>query len=295
MAITKPAIDISRETPGLIPLPAEISTEIWQDAREASVIQRLGSRISLPAGGKKIPIITGDSEAEWVGETNEKPVGDASFDFKTITPYKAALIELFSDEFRRDYNSLYAALQERLPTALGALFDKAALGFAASPGTGFDTLAGSPSVTLNGYDDYLDVLEKVSDAKGKTTGWAFSDKAEINALRHVDKNGRPILIDKINTEGSVGSILARPVYKSQNVQSGDVIGVAGDWNTAYWGVVEDISLSINTDGSVRKNGEDYHLWQRNMFAVRVEFEVGFAVRDDQRFVKLKAGSATPGS
>lgn len=283
-------VDISRQTTGLIPLPPEISTEIWQDAREASIVQRLGTRISLPAGGKKIPIITGDSEAEWVGETAEKPVGNATFAFKTITPYKAALIEMFSDEFRRDYSTLQSALQERLPAALGNLFDATALGFKASPGSGFDTLAAAPEVEIAEYSDYVNALRSVSAGKGKTTGWALSDEAELNALDHLDADGRPIFIDKVTTEGSVGSILARPVYKTETVRNDatDVVGFAGEWSSAYWGVVNDISFSVNTNGTVRKGGVDYHLWQRNMFAVRVEFEIGFAVRDVNRFVKLTA-------
>ena len=66
-----------------------------------------------------------------------------------------------------------------------------------------------------------------------------------------------------------------------------------------WGTVEGVSISINegtiTDGTttVDTSGTDtvdipnlVNLWQRNMFAVRAEIEIGFQVRDTARFVKL---------
>jgi len=38
--------------------------------------------------------------------------------------------------------------------------------------------------------------------------------------------------------------------------------------------------------------ETLNLWQRNMFAVRAEFEVGFAVRDVNRFVRITSEQGT---
>src|SRR5699024_1050034 len=100
------AIDVSRKSDGLIELPSEISSQIWADTVDQSIVQTLAPKISLPSGGVSIPIITGDPEADWVAETAEKPVGDSTFGSKVITPYKMAVIELFSDEFRRDYGAL---------------------------------------------------------------------------------------------------------------------------------------------------------------------------------------------
>ena len=129
------AIDINRGTTGVIKLPAAVSTEIWANTLENSAVQARARKVALPAGGLTIPMITGDPEAGWVNETDEKPVSDSKFGSKVMTPYKLAVIELFSDEFRRDLPGLYAELARRLPFALGRKFDKAALGLEAAPGT----------------------------------------------------------------------------------------------------------------------------------------------------------------
>ena len=292
------AVDVSRQTTGLIELPTEISTQIWADTIDNSIVQTLTPRISLPAGGVSIPMITGDPEAGWVNETEEKPVGDSTFGSKVITPYKMAVIELFSDEFRRDYGALYAALAERLPKALGRLFDETTLGQKPVPGSGFDSLAAAPEVTVDSYAGYLSALRSVATNGGELQSWALGANAEIDAMGIVDADGRPLFIRDVTTEGSIGSILARPVYKARNAEftvpagSGgtpaavDVKGLAGEWSSAMWGSVEGIKVAMTDQGTINKGGVQYNLWQRNMFAIRAEVEVGFAVRDVNRFVKL---------
>lgn len=299
------AVDVSRKSAGLVALPTEISSQIWADTVDNSIVQTLCPKISMPAGGITIPMITGDPEAGWVNETDEKPVGDSTFGSKVITPYKMAVIELFSDEFRRDYGALYAALAERLPKALGRLFDETTLGQKAAPGSGFDTLANAPAVELDGYDGYLGALSSVSSGGGDVTAWALSPTAEIATLGFKDVNQRPLFINEVTTQGSVGSVLARPVYRAKNAKfaladldgsgagtaGGNVVGIAGDWGSATWGSVEGIKVAMTDQGTINKGGVQYNLWQRNMFAIRAEVEVGFAVRDPKRFAKLV--NATP--
>src|SRR5690606_37106335 len=100
-----------------------------------------------------------------------------------------------------------------------------------------------------------------------------------------------LFIRDVKDDGSVGSVLARPVFKTQHVKhavpgGNDVVGFGGDWGSAVWGYVEGLKIDISEQATLNDGGTALNLWQRNMFAVRVEFEVGFAVRDANRFVKL---------
>lgn len=294
------AVDISRKTSGLIALPSDVSSQIWADTLNNSIVQQLTPKIALPAGGISIPVITGDPEAAWVAETDEKPVSDSTFGSKMITPYKMAVIELFSDEFRRDYSALYGALAERLPKALGRLFDETTLGQKPAPGSGFDTLADAPVVPTPDYNGYLAALRSVASAGGDVEAWALGPNAEIDTMGIVDGDGRALFMRDAITQGSIGSILARPVYKARNAEfalddldgsgsgsgGGTVKGIAGEWSSAMWGSVEGIKIAMTDQGTVNKGGTQYNLWQRNMFAIRAEVEVGFAVRDVNRFAKL---------
>ena len=290
------AIDINRGTNGLVTLPSEISNEIWTNTAEQSVIQTLARKIELPAGGLQIPVITGDPEAGWVAETAEKPVSDSTFGSKTMGVYKLAVIELFSDEFARDMTAVYNALVERLPQALGRKFDQTVLGDTA-PGDNFDVLGAAPDFALDGTTaPFFGALESVSEAGGDVTGWALAPAAEIASMQINDTTGRPLLLGDLRTDGSIGSVLARPAYRARNVQVGDTVGLAGDFSQAMWGAVEGIKVDINNQGTVTKGSEQINLWQRNMFAVRCEVEVGFAVRDVNRFAKLtKAAGGAEGN
>lgn len=286
-------VDINRGTSG-INLPAAVSQEIWAETQRQSVVQQLARGIQLPGAGLTIPIITGDPVAEWVSETGEKPVSKSTFGSKNIKGYTLAVIEPFSNQFRRDLPALYTACVSRLPLALAKTFDRTCLGFSASPGSGFDTLAAAPAVDLDAdvYDGFLGALSSVVDEDADVTAWALSGQGEVAALAAKDKQDRPLFIDSVTREGSVGQVLGRPVYKTPHAFNGanGTVGFGGDWGSAVWGYVEAISISISDQASLTVAGEEeqINLWQRNMFAVRAEFEVGFAVRDVNRFVRITA-------
>ena len=285
------AIDINRGTAGVIKLPAEVSSEIWANTLENSAVQARARKVALPAGGLTIPMITGDPEAGWVNETDEKPVSDSKFSSKVMTPYKMAVIELFSDEFRRDLPGLYAELVRRLPYALGRKFDKAALGLEEAPGTGFDTLADAPEIALDGtIKPFRAGLKSVAANQGVVDGWTLTEEARVDALDIADGINRPLLVSDYSTAGQVGTILGKPVSTTRALEGSNVAGFAGEWSSAVWGAVEDIQIDINDRGSVSRGGEQINLWQRNMFAVRAEIEVGFVLRDSSRFVKLTKGA-----
>lgn len=292
-------VDISRGTSGIV-LPAAVAQEIWQETQRQSVVQQLARRINLPGSGMTVPIITGDPVAEWVSETAEKPVSRSTFGSKSIKGYTLAVIEPFSNQFRRDLPALYAACVARLPLALAKTFDKTALGFQSSPGSGFDTLASAPtaSIQTDVYDGYLDALSTVTSAAdgADITAWALSGQAEVLALGAKDDMGRPLYIDSVTTEGAVGRVLGRPVVKTShvfNAGSPDTVGFGGDWQSAVWGYVEGISISVSDQATLTDSDDEVlNLWQRNMFAVRAEFEVGFAVRDVNRFVRITSELGT---
>jgi hypothetical protein len=55
---------------------------------------------------------------------------------------------------------------------------------------------------------------------------------------------------------------------------------------AYWGSVEGIHRVLDQATLTDTDGTSINLFQQNMFAVRVEIEVGFRVPDLGYFVKL---------
>ena len=295
-------IDLNRTSTNVAALlPKEISQEIWSNAVNDSVIMQAARRINLPGSGVTIPIITGDAEADWVNETDEKPVSQATVGNKSITPYKLAVIELFSDEFRRDLPGLYAELARRLPSALGRKFDSTIL-HGTAPGSNFDVLTGSTAVALDGTDtigDLATALTTVGAAGGDLSHWLISPQAEGTVMTAKDGTGNYAFLRDARTDrGAIGSIYGRDVLKSAAVYNNptdpapDTVGLACDFaNSAIWGSVEGIKVDISNQATVNKGGTQINLWQRNMFAIRAEVEVGFIVRNGAHFVKLTGATS----
>lgn len=308
-------IDLNRTTAGAADLlPKEISSEIWANTQEASAVMQLARQIHVPGPGVTIPVITGDAEADWVAETDEKPVSRASLSTKQLTPYKLAVIEPFSNEFKRDLPAVYAELARRLPNAIAKKFDSTVFG-ASAPGSNFATLGGATAVPIaphasNGklstYAGLVNAYNAVATAGGALTGWALSSQAKGLLLKQTDPNGRPLLFDSIQGGSPISQILGEQVYYTQGVHksaSPNQIGFAGDWQSAIWGSVEGIRISVSTEASITDGTKPLvvgsetvqvpnvlNLWQRNMFAILVEVEIGFQIRDLARFVKLTDGT-----
>lgn len=280
-------------------LPEVASKEIWAKAQEASIIQRLAQKAELPGNGVSIPVIVGDPEAEWTDELGKKKAGKSTLDRKKMTPYKLTLIEVFSDEFRDDSDGLVSQLISRLPAAIGRKFDKTIL-TGTAPGENFDVLSGATEISLSGgesaYAQILAGMGLVADIEdANLSALAMSAAGEIALLGATDKNGRPIFTSNPATDGSIGSVLGRPVYRSKAVgvkatdpANKDVLGVAGDWASARWGTVAGIQIAMSEEATVEVNGETINLWQQNAFAVRVEARLGFVCKDVNAFVRFTA-------
>lgn len=274
-------IDMNRTTS--ISLPGAVSSEIWQKTQEGSAVMRLARKIELPGLGVTIPVITGDPEAGWVGETEKKPVKRGTLATKLMTPYTLAVIVPFSNQFKRDLPNLYDALIQRLPLALGKKFDQTVFGGATVPGSNFDTLKGctAQEIGTNAYGGLVAAQADIAAHDGILNGWVLSPKAQSTLLTAVDGNKRPLFINSV-AEGAVPMILGASAMQSKGAYVADtttakkhVVGFAGDWTQAVYGTVEGVQIAISDQATLTDGSTTINLFEQNMFAVRAEIEVGF--------------------
>ena len=274
-----------------ITLPTEVSAEIMQKTQEASAVMQLARRINLPGRGLTIPVITGDPEAAWVDETNPKPVSNPTLSTKIMQAYKLAVIVPFSDEFARDAAALYNALIARLPGALALKFDQTVF-HGTAPGNNFDTLVSVTGQSISGagtspvYGALVAADTDIATHSGILNGFALSPQAKGELLAALDGEGRPLFINNV-ADGAVPRLIGAPVtytkgaYLAGSAASGndpavpDVIGFAGDWTQAMYGTVEGVKIDMSNQASLTISNAQVNLWERNMFAVRAEIEVGF--------------------
>ena len=287
MAFSTTAVDINRGTSGLS-LPKEVSEVVIQGAIADSAIMKLAQRLYLPGRGLAIPVITGDPTVSIVNEACEKPVSNSTFSTKNMVPKKFAVIEVFSNEFRRDMPALYDALIARLPGAIAKAFDYQALTQSAL--TGFDSLAGAQTISTGSTfaEKLQNGIKAIASDGYRMTGIAASPASEAEIQTAVNGIGMPLFIENI-ADGKIGRI-----YGADVVSCPAISGlVAGDWTKAYYGIVDGINIDFS-DAATLNDGSDglIHLWQRNCFAVRAEVEASFVVADTDAFFQIAAEGAT---
>ena len=302
MALSTTPVDLYRGSSNVSKiLPKVVSDEIWAAALEESAVMRLARKIEMPGTGITIPMITNDAAAAWTGETAEKYVSEATLDGKQLTPYKLTVIEIFSNEFRRDLDAVYRELARRLPNSIGKKFDETVFAGVA-PGSNFDVLTNCTAINIQStansktvYDHLVEAYKTVASySDAELTAWAMSPSADAVLLGETDTTGRPIFIPSAE-DGVRPLLLGKPIERSRRVYkqgtSNDVLGFAGDWDKAVWGMVHDISFAISEEATINDGSKDVHLFQRNCFAIRVEAELAFGVESTNAFVKL-TGTAT---
>lgn len=264
---------------GDITLPQEVSAEIMQKMQLESAVMTLAQQIELPGRGATINVITGDPSAEWVGETDAKPVSNPALATKVMQAYKLAVIVPFSNEFRRDVAALYDAIVARLPRALARKFDETVL-VGTAPGTNFDvfTACTQQSMTTDAYGAIVGADGDIATNGGIMNGIALSPQGKSVLLSAVDGDHRPLFINNVS-ENAIPMVLGSKVQLTRGAYKNGtpkLVGVAGDWSQAMWGSVEGVTIGYSSDATLDDgNGGTINLFQRNMFAVRAEIEVGF--------------------
>jgi len=308
------AVDLNRGSTNVSSLlPADVSQEIQAKMLETSVIQTLARQVSVPGSGLTIPVISGEPTASWVAESDDKPVSRHTLNKLSLTPKKLAVIEPFSDEFRRDLPGLYAELVRRLPNSLSKAFDAAAIygdrtqiGSLYDEGEAAATNADLQTVdTTDTYGDFLAAITKVATNGYDADALALSPGGEALLMGAVTTAGSPLFLPNAMGSRGVGSVFGRPVYRSRNIafaaadadidadgsgggttEVDTLYGIVGQWDQAIWGTVEGIKVSFSDQATLTDGGTQINLWQRNMFAVRAEIEIGFVVADPKAFVFL---------
>lgn len=292
-------VDVNRATTGSA-LPADLASDIIAKTVENSIIMRMGRQVNVTGKGLTIPVITGEPSAAWVAETSRKPISTHTLTRKNLVPKVLAVVEPFSNQFRRDLPGLYAELARRLPLALAKKFDtdvifsdRSNVDSLWSNGVAVASNANRSVLDSTGtYQDVIDGVSAVVNAGYDPNGMALSPAGEI--LLASAYTAGPLSFGKGRTGSLVdGAITSRNVGVSGLDADGSgagattftVNGIVGDWNQLLWGAVSQIDISISDQATLYVDGgvNDINLWQQNMFAVRAEIEIGAVIGDVKAF------------
>ena len=284
---------ITTGTTGIV-LPTEVSDEVWAKVQQGSTVMRLSNKIDLPYAGAEVPMITGDPTAAWVEEGKSIAVSEGTYSHKKVKGYKMSVIVPFSNEFLKNEAKLYDAIIQRVPLAMAQKFDSTVFGVCAAPGTDFDqiTAAGEADIEADTWAGLVAADEAISAADGVINGFVFSTKGKSLLLGSLDKNGRPIFVQDAaaaahSTILGAATYFEKGVYKPATTSAKAVYGYAGDWTSACYGVHEDVSFDVSNQSTLTlPDGTNLNLWQNDMFACKIEFNVGWRYKWLDQFCKL---------
>ena len=283
MALSTTKIDVNRGTTG-VALPSVLVDTVIQGVREGSAVMSLANRLVIPGSGVTMNVITGDPEPAWTVESTEKTVSEPTFANKVMQPYKLAVIVPFSDQFRRDEAALYDAIVSRVPDALAKKFDETVF-FGTAPGTNFDTLASADAIDLekDPYGALVGGINAIAVAGGNANGIVLSPQANgiIMSARYDSGAGDPVFPNYAANSPLFGipTLTRHAAYKAGS-SAANTVGFIGDWSKAYYGIVENIKIEYSNQATLNDGTNTINLWQRDMFALRCEMEVGFIAQDD---------------
>lgn len=265
-----------------VELPTTLASEVIQKTQEQSAVMALARQVQLPGNGLSVPVILSDPEAEWVKEeTAERKVSTGTLETKKMVTYALSVIVPFSNKFRRDASMLYNAIADRIPGVLAKKFDNTVFGGTDAPGENFDTFNSITQQLLTpetAYDGLVAADTDIAVHNGWANGYILSPQARGLMLQSKDNNGRPLFINSV-VDGAIPSLLSTPVYNSRGAyvkgSTNSVVGVLGDWTKAVYGTVEGIKVTVSDQATVNNGSEQINLFQRDMFAIKAEIEVGF--------------------
>lgn len=139
----------------------------------------------------------------------------------------------------------------------------------------------------------------IAEQNAVLNGYCISPKMKSLLLTSVDGNKRPLFVNS-TAQGGVPVVLGNPTYLSKSAYlpgaAGvpETLGVAGDWTSARYGIVQGMTASVSTESTLTIAGEDapVNLWQRGMFAIKFDIEIGFRFKYKEDFVLLTGETPT---
>ena len=289
--------------------PKTVVKGIWDNVLRGSVAQQLAGSVPVSINGTAIPIPVGQPTAGIVAEGGLKPVATLASKVKTVTPVKAAVMILFSEETAKaDPLGEYSRIQKALGEAIARAIDTAIIhGIDATTGTAITGKESLVSTTKNTVIDpaqtapgYLTkqlsaaydsvVLDDDDEAEYGFDHFLFAPKFRASLVNALDAQGRPLYQSSPDITAKFGTVMGVPTtysravsgYEKAKTGAAKLLGIGGDFKDALrLGFVETITYRKATE---RAGGVD--LFDRNMGAILAEAQFGWVLRDPKAFTKI---------
>lgn len=291
-------------------ITVEDQREIMQGAVEQSVVMTMGDRVSnFTSNKKRIKVLDSLPLAYFVdGDTGLKQTTDLSWDKKFFDVEEIAVILPFPEAVLDDADyDIIGEAKPKISEAFGKKFDAAVLHGTDAPTSWPDDLATAAAAAGNSVDlstqitagdDLYDVImgEDGVLSAVELDGFmvdghvsAIAMKGKYRGLR--DTTGQPIF--KSSMQGRTDySLDGADVWFPRNgaLDPAAVLQFSGDWNQLKWGVRQDMTYKIFTEGVITDDSGNivYNLMQQDMIALRAVMRIAWQVPNPTNHINSTA-------
>lgn len=279
--------------------PAELVSEVFSKAKGHSSLAKLSNQTPIPFAGNTQMVFAMDGEASIVGEGEQKPAGDASFNPVTITPVKFVYQHRLTDEFTKMSEEQQLPYLEAFVDGFAAKIARAldicafhgvnpatktAVSSLATKNFDMDSIA-TVTTTAGKEDEDIDTaVQAITGEDGVVTGIAMAP-AFSAALSKLKVNGvvqYPEFRFGQNPEAFYG--MASDVNNTVSFGTSKDLAVVGDFQNAFkWGYTENVPCEIIEYGDPDGQGD---LKRTNQIVLRAETYVGWGILDNASFKKI---------
>ena len=276
-----------------IPVPAEVSADIFTDALEVSGLTSLAANAGLNLRitsdpRDRIAYDVSGAEAYWHNPvTNEKQVSTNAIKTVNVPMYDLALIWKVQDHTDLDATELINQLKLDAPRKLGEALQKTIFGGTAekteAPFGGVATFGEATAIDTASANAWAGVIDGVDDA----SGLLLNSKVKSDLKTAVTTVQAGVTINPLTFGIDDGyTVAGLPAYfvKRATEETTALAGIVGDWSKAVLYIKNDLSLQT-VDGST-----DFQMMREDARAYKLKWRCGFAVADKKYFKTFKKTS-----
>ena len=288
--------------------PPQLVSEMFNLVKGKSSVAKMSGAAPIPFVGTDIFTFNFSNKLSVVGESAQKPAGDAAVGTVQIRPIKVVYQARFSDEF------MYAGEEYRLNT-LRAFAD----GFARILASGIDEMvlhgvnpaSGSSSAVIG--NNHADYVINAYSTNANTETWTSGTNSPIDKLEAVlakipEANGiimgptmRTAIAGIKETSGSAVPVYAAfqfggapaalgacklDVNTTVEANSSKDRAFIANWDAFKWGFAKELPLEIIQYGN--PDGGSYDLKNVNQILLRSEAFIGWGFIDPSQFGRVVA-------
>ncbi len=275
-------------------IPFNEADGILTDIKHGSAYMQLAKAVPMTKPIEKFTHMSGVG-AYWVSEAERIQTSKPTWLHTEMRAHKlAVIIPTTKENLRYSVTNFFELMRPEVAEAFYRKFDASAFAGVESPFVqnivAAATAAGADHVrteTGNKYDDINAAMAAVESADLVPNGIASTNKQRTKYRSTKDDNGLPIF--GTPTEGEPARVVGLPIAFMNSKAFGDntIAEIVGDWNNAYYGILQGIEYEILTEATLTtvtdSAGQPISLAERDMVALKATMEVGMMVVKDAAF------------